>query len=145
MEAQKRTTFDYYEESGRKFKLNAFDPLEGNYILTQVLTFAMPMGLSSMLSIALGERVGTEGIIPELGISNQKMSKRDFIELQRDVLKTVEEVYPSGETSPVIRENGTFGVENLSMKLSLNLIIASIAYNFKDFFGDVPSIDSLVN
>lgn len=145
MEAQKRTTFDYYEEDGRKFKLNAFDPLEGNYILSQVLTFAMPMGLSSMISIALGEQIGTEGIIPDIGISGQKMSKRDFIDLQRDILKTIEEVYPSGETSPVIRENGTFGVENLSMKLSLNLIIASVAYNFKDFFGDVPSIDSLAN
>lgn len=135
-----RETYTTYENEGRKFKINSFDPMSGNYILMQILTCVLPFGISD----ALKQQVpGSETAMKTANISGKMMSKQDFIALQTDILSTVEEILPSGNTSPVVRENGTYGVEDVTSILCLKLIIASLAFNYKDFFKELPSLDSL--
>ena len=137
---KKRETYTTYENEGRKFKINSFDPMSGNYILMQILTCVLPFGISD----ALNQQVpGSETAMKAANISGKMMSKQDFISLQTDILSTVEEILPSGNTSPVVRENGTYGVEDVTSILCLKLIIASLAFNYKDFFKELPSLDSL--
>ena len=137
---KKRETYTTYENEGRKFKINSFDPMSGNYILMQILTCVLPFGISD----ALKQQVpGSETAMKTANISGKMMSKQDFISLQTDILSTVEEILPSGNTSPVVRENGTYGVEDVTSILCLKLIIASLAFNYKDFFKELPSLDSL--
>ena len=138
---KKRETYTTYENEGRKFKINSFDPMSGNYILMQILTCVLPFGISD----ALNQQVpGSETAMKAANISGKMMSKQDFISLQTDILSTVEEILPSGNTSPVVRENGTYGVEDVTSILCLKLIIASLAFNYKDFFKELPSLDSLI-
>ena len=134
MESKKSETKTYFEKDGRKFIINSFDPMEGNFILTQVLSFALPFGLSDLLfkEVAGGSEMTPE--VPKFG-NGRSMGKAEFIELQRDILKTVEEEYAGGNTSPVVRENGTYGIADVTMGLTINLIVASLAFNFKDFFA----------
>lgn len=128
-----RKEFDFFEIGDRKFKLKAFDPIEGNYMLIQVLSFVLPLGIGN----ALSQKFGTESIPTDPGAS-KIMSKNDFIALERDILSTVDEIYAGGNSSPVVRPNGTYGIENVSMSLFVQLMIASLAFNFKDFFEDIP-------
>lgn len=138
---KKRETYTTYENDGRKFKVNAFDPMTGNYILMQVLTCVLPFGISDALK---QQAPGSEMAMKAANSNNKTMSKQDFIALQTDILSTIEEILPSGNTSPVVRENGTYGVENVTSMLCLKLIIASLAYNYKDFFKELPSLDSII-
>ena len=129
---KKRETTSIFELDGRKFEINSFDPMEGNYILSQIITFVMPFGLSDILSTNIG---GTE---KSVGKSGSMMGKQDFINLQIDILKTVNEIYETGNKSPVVRENGTYGVADVTMNMLLQLLIASLAFNFKSFFAEGP-------
>lgn len=137
---KKRETYTTYENEGRKFKINSFDPMSGNYILMQILTCVLPFGISDALKQQIP---GSEIAMKTVNIGGKMMSKQDFIALQTDILSTVEEILPSGNTSPVVRENGTYGVEDVTSILCLKLIIASLAFNYKDFFKELPSLDSL--
>lgn len=137
---KKRETYTTYENDGRKFKINAFDPMSGNYILMQILTCVLPFGISDAIK---QQAPGSETAMKVANSNNKMMSKQEFIALQTDILSTVEEVIPSGNTSPVVRENGTYGVEDVTSVLCLKLIIASLTFNYKDFFKELPSLDSL--
>lgn len=137
---KKRETYTTYENDGRKFKINAFDPMSGNYILMQILTCVLPFGISDAIK---QQAPGSESAMKVANSNNKMMSKQEFIALQTDILSTVEEVLPSGNTSPVVRENGTYGVEDVTSVLCLKLIIASLTFNYKDFFKELPSLDSL--
>lgn len=137
---KKRETYTTYENDGRKFKINAFDPMSGNYILMQILTCILPFGISDAIK---QQAPGSETAMKVANSNNKMMSKQEFIALQTDILSTVEEVLPSGNTSPVVRENGTYGVEDVTSVLCLKLIIASLTFNYKDFFKELPSLDSL--
>ena len=135
----KRETFTTFDHEGRRFIINSYNPLVGNYLLIQAITFVLPFGLSNILSSSIG---GTEKNV-NIGKSSKIMSKEDFIQFQQDVLETIEEEFESGQRSPVMRSNGTFGISDVSSNLIVKLLIASLAFNFKDFFNDLPSIDGL--
>lgn len=135
----KRETTSEFVDGNRTFQINSFDPMNGNYILMQCLTFVLPMGIGNMLK---SEVKGSE-MIPTETLSAKPMSKADFISFQTDILSTVYEVYKSGEKSPVVRPNGTYGVQDVSMALLIKLLIASLAFNFKDFFKEFPSLKDL--
>lgn len=137
---KKRETYTTYENDGRKFKINAFDPMSGNYILMQILTCVLPFGISDAIK---QQAPGSETAMKAANSNNKMMSKQEFISLQTDILSTVEEVLPSGNTSPVVRENGTYGIEDVTSMLCLKLIIASLTFNYKDFFKELPSLDSI--
>ena len=136
---EKRVTESIYEDGGRKFKLGSYDPIEGNYILSQVVSFVLPFGIGDALFSSLEEE-GSEVKInkPARQTNMPRMSKEDFTSLMRDILMTVTEVYEGGSESPVVRDNGTYGVDDVSMSLITKLVIASLAFNFKSFFKDVP-------
>lgn len=137
----KRETESTYNIDGREFVIKSYDPMEGNYILTQVIQFVLPFGITDML---ISSVVGTEKQ-NVLGATNKPMSKSDFMALQVDILKTVYERFNTGEESPVVRDNGTYGVVDVTMNMLLKLLIASLAFNFKDFFKGVPSEDSIID
>lgn len=139
----KRETTKRYEENGRTFIIHSFDPMEGNYLLTQVLTFALPLGLGEIISNQLKAGSESSSKIPSFG-TQKPMSKEDFMQLQRDILMTIEEELPGGNKTPVVRENGTYGVIDITMGLVLRLLGASIVFNFKDFFEGIPSLEELI-
>ena len=108
-EFKKRETKSTYSINGRNFQINSYDPMVGNYILMQIVSQVMPMGLGRMLN----QEFGTESI-PSVGSEAVPMMSK--------------------------RENGTYGVADVNMMMIMKLLIASLAFNFKDFFDAVPSL-----
>ena len=49
-EFKKRETKSTYSINGRNFQINSYDPMVGNYILMQIVSQVMPMGLGRMLN-----------------------------------------------------------------------------------------------
>lgn len=132
----KRATEDTVKIEERTFKLKKVDPLMGNYILMKLLTVALPFGIGDMLKSKIG--VGTESI-PTAKIGGTAiMGKADFLELQRDILSCCFEALPAG-LSPVVRDNGSYGIENFNSNIAIQLLIACIAFNFSDFFVESQS------
>lgn len=142
---EKRETTSIYEDAGRKFKLGSYDPIEGNYILTQVISFVLPFGIGDALFSSLAEE-GSEVKLSEgkRQTNLPKMPKEEFMNLMRDILMTINEVYEGGAESPVVRDNGTYGVADLTMGLVVKLVVASLAFNFRDFFNEVPLAKELM-
>lgn len=136
----RRETTSTYNMGGRNFLINSFDPMEGNYILAQILTFVLPFGIGDMLKSSMGTEMKSD-----IGSTGKMMNKRDFINLQIDILKNVEEIFPTGEKSPVVRENGTYGISDVTMGMLIKLIVAALAFNFKDFFDGIQSEDSTMD
>lgn len=138
---KKRVTEDTIEIEGRTFKLKSFDPLIGNYILLKLITMILPFGIGDMIKKNIGE--GTEMIPESSSTSAKQMSKEEFIEFQRDILKHVFEILP-GDTVPVVRENNTYGIQNFTMTIAISLLVAEVAFNFNDFFKEDSSILGLI-
>lgn len=141
---KKRETSSIYEDNGRKFQINSYDPLEGNYILFQVINFILPLGIGDLFRDQLKSSEVPEDSIPT-NKNAKLMSKSDFIALEKDILKTIYEVFDNGNKSPVLRDNGTYGIADPSMSLVIKLVVSSLAFNFKDFFEDVPSLTSFMS
>ena len=134
MHVNKHETSTTYIIDGRTFIIKAFDPMLGNFLLMQIASFVLPMGLDMLLS----KQVGTE--VNSIKKPDAKpIGKTEFIQFQTDILTNVYEDFGNGQKSPVVRENGTYGVADVSMMLLLKLIVASLAFNFKDFFDAIPS------
>ena len=128
-EIKKRKVEDTIIIEGRTFKLHKFDPLLGNYILLQLFTVALPFGIGDMLSSAVGSEISKNNV------SSKQLSKAEFIELQKDILGSVFESLPAGET-PVIRTNGTYGISEIKGSSIIQLIVAELAFNYTDFFAE---------
>ena len=137
---KKHETFTTFEVDDRKFIINAYDPMLGNYIVFQLINFMLPFGINGMLS----KEFGTE-VKPSSVGTPSVMSKEDFINLQKDILVTITEQMPGGHQAPVLRENGTYGISDVTMTLVLKLLVASLAFNFKDFFKELPSLEEFMN
>ena len=123
---EKRKTEDIYEYDGRKFVLTKFDPMIGNYILYKLLTFTLPFGLSNKIASMFG--------IDSLG-GGEKIGKEEFIDLQKDILSFIYEQLPE-KRAPIMNNNGSYGIVEPSMILVMQLIVAELAFNFADFFGE---------
>lgn len=82
---KKHETFTTYDLNDRKFIINAYDPMLGNYILFQVINFVLPFGIGALLN----KEVGTEPIAPTSVGTSKMMAKEDFMNLQKDILLTV--------------------------------------------------------
>lgn len=132
---KKRVTEDELKIDGRTFKLKKYDPLLGNYIITKLFTFTLPFGLSDMIK---SQVAGTENI-PASNSNAPTMNKAEFLDLQRDILSNCYELLP-GDEAPVIRENGTYGISNFTSKIAIQLLVASLAFNYTDFFDAFQSI-----
>lgn len=128
---KKRETVSTCELDGRTFEINAYDPMLGNYILVQCINFVLPFGIGKNLADA----VGTENVSAPAA---KMMSKEEFVNFQKDILVTINEVLPGGNKTPVLRANGTYGTTDVTSKMLIRLMVASLAFNFKDFFSDIP-------
>ena len=127
---QKRETFTTFETKGRKFKIDKFDAYTGSYIAYTLLTEALPMGIGNKLGIPISG-------------AQKKMSKDDFIALQKDCLKHVSEKLQAGDT-PIIDDNGNWSVADLekNSSLVLALTVKVLMYNVESFF-DADLLDSI--
>ncbi len=132
MNVKKRVTEDILTIDGRTFKIEKFNPLLGNYILLKCMSLALPFGIAEQ---AAGKMEGAESLVNK---NKPQISKEEFIELQIDILTHAYEILP-GNTTPVLRKDGTPGILDFSMKIAIQLIIAIIAFNFSDFFGEDAS------
>lgn len=56
----RRETTSTYNMGGRNFLINSFDPMEGNYILAQILTFVLPFGIGDMLKSSIGTEMKSD-------------------------------------------------------------------------------------
>ena len=115
----KRENDSIFEFNGRKFRLKSFDPLLGNYILSVILTKSIPIFGNS------------EG---------EKISKEEYIDLQKDVLKHVSEILPAGDAD-VILKSGDYGINDLTITLASTLFTKELEFNFNDFFEESQSKD----
>lgn len=132
---EKRKIEDIYEIDGRKFVLKKFDPMLGNYILLQIASMTLPFGLSDKINDMIG--MGKQ--------SNLKiMGKQDFMELQKDILSNVYERL-EGRDAPLLNNNGSYGVSDVTMGIVFQLLVAEIAFNFVDFFGGLGLKDLFTN
>lgn len=129
MNIKKRVTEDEYKLGDRTFILEKYNPLTGNYLLFKVFTSLLPLGLDKLIS----KNIPGSGAMDNL--TRQPMSKVEFVELQQDILSSVYERLPAGRT-PVIRQDGTFGCNPLTSPETIQLMIATLAFNFADFFAD---------
>lgn len=129
---KKRETAKLVDIEDRTFRISKFDPLIGNYILLQLVQFILPFGLS--------EKLGVPDALTS-SVNQSVMNKSQFLELQRDILSVCEEVLPAGET-PVVREDGTYGIIGFTSTIAIRLLIASVTFNFSDFF-DVNGLTSI--
>lgn len=134
MNLKKREITKEIEIDGRTFLIKKFDPLMGNYIAMKLFTMVLPFGIGDMLK---KEVKGSEKL-PTATSNAPQMSKADFIEFQQDVLSVCYEVL-KGDTAPVVRDNGTYGISDFTSKIALQLLIGSIAFNFSDFFDGLLS------
>ena len=121
----KRETEKLLEIDGRTFMIKKYDPLLGNYIVAQLMMYAMPSGFHQVSQDVPGSTQANKPV----------MNKGEFIELQKDILSCCGEVLPAG-TAPVINSNGTYGITGFDSNIALKLLIAAVAFNFKDFFGE---------
>ena len=122
----KRQNSKLIDINERTFKINKFDPLMGNYILLQLVQFVLPFGIS--------DKVGVPDAVTN-NVSRVNMSKKDFLEFQRDILSVCSEVLPAGD-APVVRDDGTYGIMDFTSQIAIQLLIATITFNFSDFFGE---------
>lgn len=122
----KRQNSKLIDINERTFKINKFDPLMGNYILLQLVQFILPFGIS--------DKVGVPEALAE-SVNRVNMSKKDFLELQRDILSVCFEALPAGD-APVVREDGTYGIIDFNSQIAIQLLIATVTFNFSDFFGE---------
>lgn len=118
-EVRKRETKKEIEIDNRIFVLTKYNPMIGNYILYKIVSSALPFNIT--------EKLGFE-ISPK-----NSMTKEEFLDLERDILKTCYEKLPAGE-QPVLIDDNNFGISNFDIFTCLKLVIASLVFNFENFF-----------
>jgi hypothetical protein len=118
----KREEFKTWDFEDRRWRIGKFDPLTGSYIVYKLMSELLPTGI--------GQQAG----MPSPPAGSAAMSKADFFDIQRDCLRVVSEILPSG-FAPVMTPNG-FGVQDLDHDAPtvLALTIQVLIWNAKDFF-----------
>lgn len=127
----KRETYRSFEFGGRHWRIGKFDALTGSYIAYKLMGETLP---------AFIQVPGVPGA-PQ---GSPVMSKKEFVDLQKDCLAVCAELLDSGPAN-VINENGSWGVEDIEndTKLALALTVNALTWNMTDFF-DVNLLQALV-
>ncbi|MEK8128662.1 phage tail assembly chaperone [Paenibacillus filicis] len=139
--------------NGRNFRIKKFDARTGSFMLLKVTGLLAPLfknlDIAKIINATEEKEDGEEafnvtdiiskfnisGIMAELG----NLSEEDFDYVQEKSLRVCSELLPAGE-APVLRKNGTFGVEDLAddtitvMALTAHALI----FNLKGFFSGSP-------
>lgn len=117
---KKRVTEKPVTIGERNFVIKKLDALTGCYVAGILASKMLPAGIA-----------GYTGI--ELPSSNQTMSKKEFRELQLDILSCVSEKLEAGNI-PLFDEGGEARAIGLDAGIIMRLTIESIQFNFTDFF-----------
>jgi hypothetical protein len=119
----KREIYKTFKYEGREFRIGKFNAMTGSYVAYKLMGQMLPMGII------------VDGIKAPEG--SQIMSKSDFIDLQKDCLKTCSELLPAGPAE-VMYENDTFGIDDIenNAKLALALTVQALVWNISDFFDE---------
>lgn len=125
----KKETFKDVEVGGRKWRIGKFDALTGSYILYQVMSGVLPMGIETQMT-GMGLPKG-----------RGMMSKEDFISLQKECLGVCYELVTVGANNnpvPVILSNGAWGVEGINddLNIVIALTVHSLLFNLISFFDE---------
>jgi hypothetical protein len=142
MEKQKRETFKDVAIEGKSYRIGKFSPLLGGYMLYKLLT-----GFVGPILPMINLPASVKGFILPSGAGNVKLSKEDFIELERDCLSVVtvpQDIRGTIVYMPVIRDDGTWNVPNLEedMKGVMLLIGQVIGFNMQGFFSEAALKDA---
>lgn len=121
-EIKKRITEKIIEVQERKFVIEKLDAQTGGFIAFTLLSRSVPSMISGAMGVAL----------PQTGTT---MSKKEWVELQKDILSCVSEKLPVGKTQ-IYNEQGNFAVLDMEKNAALlmRLTIDAVQFNFMDFF-----------
>lgn len=119
---KKRVTEKVIEIQDRVFVIEKMDAMTGSYIAFSLVSRSVPAAIAGATGIGM----------PQTG---SVMTKKEWIELQKDILSCVSEKLPAGRIK-VIDSQGNFGVSGMETNapLLMRLTIDSIQFNFMDFF-----------
>ncbi len=131
---EKRITHKDIELSGRKWRITKFDALTGSYVAYNVMTQVLPL-LADMKDGVPDVATMTAALMA----SRKKISKEDFLELQKDCLAVCSELKSVGTVETPIQvflSNGAWGVEGLDQDVPtvLGLTIHALVFNISSFF-----------
>lgn len=126
--------------NGRTFRLRKFGARDGSFIAIKVAGLIAPVfkdaSLSKLAEISSAEEaIGVFDVSRVIGILGD-VSEKDFAYLQGKSLAVCSEVLGSGLV-PVLRDNGTFGVQGVEEDAVLVTVLTAHAliYNLAGFFS----------
>ncbi len=127
----------FVEVGGKRFKLTKLDADAGSYVAFKLAGVALPLaqGLSGDISSA------------DMDLLSQaiaSMNRRDFTEIQRILLGTVQRIENSGGVDmpmPVLKADGSYVDDDLRTDAQsvIALTIQAAMFNISGFFGDSES------
>jgi len=128
------------EVAGRKFRIKKFSARVGSFMILKLTTILAPLFSSFKVDPNVKSPEDIEiGDINITGIMNQltNISEKDFNYIQEQALRVCFEHLPAG-LSPVLNENGTFGVEDLEDNTAavMALTVHALAFNLTSFFQE---------
>jgi type III secretion system FlhB-like substrate exporter len=111
--------------AGRKFRIRKFEAFTGSYIAYKIIGQIAPSAINN----------GSDNISKAI----TSMNKEDFISIQKDCLKMVQEIKQAGNNEipmQIILENGKWGVEGLENDAItvMALTIQVLVFNVSSFF-----------
>lgn len=138
--ADKRENFKKIKIQDRNFIIRKFDALTGSYTVLKIGALFAP--LFKNIDFAKID-ANTEDVMSNLsaidlsgiGISLSSLKEEDFLYVQRKCLQVCYEDLPAG-SAQVLKENLTFGVNDIDSKTAMALMIQTIIFNVTDFFPE---------
>jgi hypothetical protein len=124
---KKREEVKDIDIAGRKFRIRKFEAFTGSYIAYKIIGQIAPAALGNG---------GNENNISKAVTS---MNKEDFMSIQKDCLKMVQEIKIAGGNEmpmQIILENGRWGVEGLEQDAMtvMVLTVQVLMFNVSSFF-----------
>jgi|GEM_PF-6062904 hypothetical protein len=142
MEKQKREIFKDVTIGEKAYRLGRFSPLMGGYMLYKLMT-----GLVGPILPMINLPASVKQFISPAGASSVKLSKEDFLELERDCLSVVSAAQDIKGTViyvPVLRDDGSWNVQDLEddTKSVLLLLGQVMGWNLQGFFSEAALKDA---
>ncbi len=134
---KKRETHKDIELSGRKWRIEKFDALTGNFISVKLMSKLAGV----LVGIASGEVSDEAVIVVAISQAIGSMGKAEVIELQEDALSVCKEMTMVGSVEtgiPVRTQNRSWGVADLEHDplTVMGLVSHSLVFNVSPFFDE---------
>lgn len=130
---QPKVSYKDVEVNGRKFRVKKFPARVGSFMILKLTTILAPMIAVAGVN-PKAEMMDENTIAAALGHLGN-ISEKDFDYIQEQALKVCYEQLPAGLT-PVLNDNGTFGVPDLEDDTVsvMELTIHALGFNLTSFF-----------